>query len=119
MAVHFNLPGHNIDDLSIIVIEQIWKDNIWRCHLRETHWIETLETVHPNDMNLDPGYICVNSTTYGTLDFVYLRFTYGTIALTVNIQHLRKAAYIAEPLRSSITTECNRRRSPLFRQRQI
>ena len=55
VALHFNLPGHNIENLSVMVIKQIWKDNIWLCRLWEKYWIETLETVPPNGINLDPG----------------------------------------------------------------
>ena len=56
IVIHVNLPDYNnIEDLSVMVIEQIWKDNIWLHRLQKKHWIETLETVHSNGKNLDPG----------------------------------------------------------------
>ena len=42
VAVHFNLVDHAIDDLSILVIEQVWRDDPAYRKLQESYWIHTL-----------------------------------------------------------------------------
>ena len=32
MATHFNNAGHLIEDMSVMVIEKLWKDDLVLCH---------------------------------------------------------------------------------------
>ena len=55
VAKHFNLRGHSMDDLTIMVIEKIPEGDVQTRRGRETHerkWIRTLRTLHPCGMNL-------------------------------------------------------------------
>ena len=54
VAVHFNSVGHTFNDLSITVIEQLWRDNVAHRKSRESYWIHTLRSLTPQGMNIDP-----------------------------------------------------------------
>ena len=54
VAVHFNSVGHTFDDLSVMVIEQLWKDDASHRKLRESYWIHTLGSLTPQGLNMDP-----------------------------------------------------------------
>ena len=54
VAVHFNLVDHSFDNLSIQVIEQVWRDDPAYRKLQESYWIYTLKSLAPNGLNLDP-----------------------------------------------------------------
>ena len=54
VAKHFNLPGHSIDELTILVIEKIYRDNASFRRLKESLWIQTLWTLAPNGLNHNP-----------------------------------------------------------------
>ena len=54
VARHFNSVGHTFDDLSVMVIEQLWKDDASRRKLRESYWIHTLGSLTPQGLNMDP-----------------------------------------------------------------
>ena len=52
VALHFNSPGHTLDDIQVMVIERLWKsDTVFR-KIRESRWISTLDTTWPKGMNL-------------------------------------------------------------------
>ena len=42
VAEHFNLPGHSMEDLTIMIIDQ--EDDVKKLRKRERHWIDELET---------------------------------------------------------------------------
>ena len=42
VAEHFNLPGHSIEDLTIMIIDQ--EDNVKKLRKRERYWINELKT---------------------------------------------------------------------------
>ena len=52
VAAHFNTQGHAVEDLAVMVIEKLWKDDpvLWK--IREDKWIRNLDTSHPRGMNL-------------------------------------------------------------------
>ena len=55
VAKHFNLRGHSMNDLTIMVIEKIPKRDVQTRRGREKHerkWIGTLRTLDPLGMNL-------------------------------------------------------------------
>ena len=54
VAVHFNSVGHTFNDLSILVIEQMWRDDSAHRKTRESYWIHTLRSLTPHGLNLDP-----------------------------------------------------------------
>ena len=52
VAIHFNTPGHTLEDLQVMVIEKLWRnDSVFR-KIRENRWISSLATAWPNGMNL-------------------------------------------------------------------
>lgn len=53
VAQHFNQPGHSMNDLTIMCIEKIRKDDPHLRRRRESYWIHTLETMAPAGMNLE------------------------------------------------------------------
>ena len=42
VAEHFNLPGHSMEDLTIMIIDQ--EDDVKKLRERERYWIEKLGT---------------------------------------------------------------------------
>ena len=53
VAAHFNLPRHSMDDLTIMVIEKIWREDVQLRRRRESYWIHHLRSVAPEGMNLE------------------------------------------------------------------
>ena len=53
VAEHFNLPGHYMENLTIMVIEKIRKDDVQLRRRRESYWIHHLRSMAPEDLNLD------------------------------------------------------------------
>lgn len=51
VAAHFNSLNHTMQDMRIVVVERIRKEDIRLRRLRESHWIATLNTLHPSGMN--------------------------------------------------------------------
>ena len=54
LAKHFNLRGHSMNDLMIMVIEKIPNGDVQTRRGREKHereWISTLHTLDPHGMN--------------------------------------------------------------------
>ena len=47
VALHFNSPGHTLDDLRVMVIERLWKSDTVLRKIRESRWISTLDTTWP------------------------------------------------------------------------
>ena len=52
VAAHFNFPGHSVEDMQVMVIDQLWKRDTTLRKIRESKWISTLETYQPKGMNL-------------------------------------------------------------------
>ena len=52
VVAHFNTQGHSVEDLAVMVIESLWKDDPVIQKIRENKWIRTLDTSHPRGMNL-------------------------------------------------------------------
>ena len=52
VAAHFNFPGHSVEDMQVMVIDQLWKRDTTLRKTRESKWISTLETYQPKGMNL-------------------------------------------------------------------
>ena len=50
VAAHFNLPGHSMEDLTIMVIEKIWREDTQLRRRRETYWIHHLRSMAPEVM---------------------------------------------------------------------
>ena len=53
VAAHFNLPGHSMEELTIMVIEKIWREDVQLRRRRESYWIHHLRSVAPEGMNLE------------------------------------------------------------------
>ena len=53
VAAHFNLPGHSMEDLTIMVFEKIWREDVQLRRRRESYWIHHLRSVVPEGMNLE------------------------------------------------------------------
>ena len=53
VAAHFNLPRHSMDDLTIMVIEKIWREDVQLRRRRESYRIHHLRSVAPEGMNLE------------------------------------------------------------------
>ena len=52
VAKHFNQVDHSINDLAIMVIEMIHKDDTEYRRRKESHWIETIRSLTPDGLNL-------------------------------------------------------------------
>ena len=49
VAEHFNLPGHSMGDLTIMIIDQ--EDDVTTLREREGYWINELKTKAPHGLN--------------------------------------------------------------------
>ena len=54
VAKHFNLSNHSLKDLFIFVIEKIHRDDAGFRKAKESYWIQTLRSLTPEGLNLDP-----------------------------------------------------------------
>ena len=54
VAKHFNLANHSLKDLLIFVIEKIHRDDVGFRKAKESYWIQTLRSLTPEGLNLDP-----------------------------------------------------------------
>ena len=54
VAAHFNSEGHSLRDLSIFVIEQIHREEASYSRAKESYWIQTLQLLAPEGLNLNP-----------------------------------------------------------------
>ena len=61
---HFTLSDHSMDDLSIMMIEKIHKEDVEYRRQKESHWITTIHSMRPN---------LLNQTTWGHLLFDALK----------------------------------------------
>ena len=52
MLSHFNSPNRSVDDLTVIVIDRLYNQDTVLSKLREDWWINTLNTITPNGLNL-------------------------------------------------------------------
>ena len=52
VADHFNGTGHSADDISVMVIERLWRNDTVLRKTKESKWIRTLSTAYPNGMKL-------------------------------------------------------------------
>ena len=48
VARHFNLLGHSLQDLTIMVIEKIHKEDAVLRKIKESHWIQTIRSLTPD-----------------------------------------------------------------------
>ena len=51
VARHFTHEGHNIDDLKILGLEQVWKDDVFYRRQREARWIKLMGTDKADGLN--------------------------------------------------------------------
>ena len=54
MAKHFNSTGYSLEDLSIYVIEKMHGEEAAFRKAKESYWIQTLRTLAPEGLNLEP-----------------------------------------------------------------
>ena len=54
VAAHFNSVGHSMEDLQIIIIEKIHREDVVHRRRKESYWINSLQSMVPDGMNLDP-----------------------------------------------------------------
>ena len=47
VASYFNSKGHYLEDLSIFVIEQVHREEVNFRKVKESHWIQTFESLAP------------------------------------------------------------------------
>ena len=52
VAEHFNSDGHTLSDMTVVVIDQIYRHDPCLRKIRESRWIRTLGTSYPSGMNL-------------------------------------------------------------------
>ena len=52
ISKHFSLPGHNISDLTVQVIDRTTNNEQTKLHEREQFWIKRLTTLQPNGLNV-------------------------------------------------------------------
>jgi len=53
VASHFNQPDHSLEDLEVMAIEKIHRDDTTRRRHRESYWIFELATLAPSGINID------------------------------------------------------------------
>ena len=51
VAHHFNQLHHSLKDLTIMIIEKIYREDANFRKLKESYWIKTIETLSPNGLN--------------------------------------------------------------------
>ena len=54
VAKHYSLPDHSMEDSSIMVIEKIYREDTDHRRRKESHWIETIQSLTPDSLNLNP-----------------------------------------------------------------
>ena len=52
VAQHFTTSGHSVEDMGVLVIETLWREDPVLRKIRESKWIRALETSCPKGMNL-------------------------------------------------------------------
>ena len=52
---HFNTTNHDIEAMEVIGLEILRKKDIHLRKIRETFWINKLETIHPKGLNMNYG----------------------------------------------------------------
>ena len=52
VSAHFNSRDHTMDDVQVMVIERIWRNDTVLRKIRENRWIATLDTSWPKGMTL-------------------------------------------------------------------
>ena len=52
---HFNSKEHTIEDIEIIGVETMKHNDIHLRKIRESFWIEKLNTIHPHGLNQNNG----------------------------------------------------------------
>ena len=52
VAAHFSTQRHSVEDMEVMVIDRLWKDDPVLQKNRESKWIRTLDTSYPKGMNL-------------------------------------------------------------------
>ena len=52
VAAHFSTQRHSVEDMEVMVIDRLWKDDPVLRKNRESKWIRTLDTSYPKGMNL-------------------------------------------------------------------
>ena len=53
VAAHFTQPDHSLEDLQVMGIEKIHREDATLRKLRESYWISTLGTMAHTGMNID------------------------------------------------------------------
>ena len=53
VSVHFNMPGHTFDDMTIMVVEQMRVPNSSRKKCQESFWTHTLQSLNLHSPNLE------------------------------------------------------------------
>ena len=53
MVHHFNETKYSFDDFTITVIEKIYKEDTLCCQAKESHWIQMLQSLAPDGLNLE------------------------------------------------------------------
>ena len=54
IVAHFNTPGHSADDVMVMVIEQVLKNDAAYCKVRESFWTYILRLLTLHGLNIDP-----------------------------------------------------------------
>ena len=52
VAAHFNIDAHCQEDMTVMVIDQVYSHDSCLRKIRESRWIRTLGTASPLGMNL-------------------------------------------------------------------
>ena len=53
VAKHFSLPDHSMEDLSISVIEKIYREDADYRKRKESHWIQSVRLLTPDGLDLN------------------------------------------------------------------
>ena len=53
VAAHFTQPDYSLEDLQVMGIEKIYREDATLRKLHESYWISTLGTMAPTGMNID------------------------------------------------------------------
>ena len=54
VAAHFNSVDHSMEDLQIVIVENIHREDVIHSRRKQSYWIDTLRSMAPGGTNFDP-----------------------------------------------------------------
>ena len=112
VAVHFTSPHHIADDLQVMVIKKLRRDDTVLRTIRESHWITTLDTSWPKGVNLRVDSLLplhqhlITTCTFLNIPVHFQHFTtfHDHLSLLFNITHYWFSVHLKQALSQNVVS---------------